>query len=67
MSKINNLKRHIKKGCLSGIDVGCGTSRDERLHREMNKIVSSNRLGVELSHARLRKEILPTTGQQLQS
>jgi hypothetical protein len=53
MSEINNLKRHITKGCLSGIDVGCGTSRDERLHREMNKIVSTNRLGVELGHARL--------------
>ena len=55
MSEINNLKRHITKGCLSGIDVGCGTNRDERLHREMNKILSSNRLGVELAHAKLNK------------
>ena len=55
LSEIDNLKRHIKKGCLSAIDVGCGTNRDERLHREMNKILSSNRLGVELANARLNK------------
>ena len=51
MSEINNLKRHITKGCLSGIDVGCGTTSQ----RNMNKILSSNRLGVELAHAKLNK------------
>jgi hypothetical protein len=50
MHEIENLKKHIIKGCLSDIDVGCGTSRDERLHRDMNKIVSSTSIGAELAY-----------------
>ncbi len=53
LMEIENLKRHIKKGCLSGIDVGCGTNRDERLHREMNKIFKTQSIGAELAYVRL--------------
>ena len=53
LSEIDNLRRHITKGCLSDIEVGCGTSRDERLHREMNKILSTKAVGAELAYVRL--------------
>jgi hypothetical protein len=53
LSEIENLKRHIKKGCLSDIDVGCGTNRDERLHREMNNILKARSIGAELAYVRL--------------
>jgi hypothetical protein len=50
--EIKKLKIHVKKGCLSNIPPGCGTSRNERLHKDMNKILSSSRLGVDLAYTR---------------
>lgn len=47
------LKRHISKGCLSGIGVGQGTNRNENLHRMVNLHFSHNRLGVPLALALL--------------
>ena len=38
-------------GCLSGIKPGRGTNRNEALHKELNKIVSSSRYGLELAYA----------------
>ena len=37
---------HINKGCFSDIPVGCGTNRNERLHRDLKKIVTTNRIGL---------------------
>ena len=51
--EINCLLRHIDKGCLSDIEPGRGTNRNERMHRELNKLLSSSRYGVELSYALL--------------
>ena len=48
-----NLKKHTEKGCLSGIGPGRGTNRNERLHRQLNTIMSSSRYGVELGYALL--------------
>ena len=38
-------------GCLSGIKPGRGTNRNEALHKELNKIISSSRYGLELAFA----------------
>jgi hypothetical protein len=43
---IYNLKIHIEKGCLSGIPVQCSTSGNERLHRSMNTILQTNKIGL---------------------
>ena len=51
--EITNLKKHIIKGCLAGILPGRGTSRNEVLHKNINKIVTSSRYGVELAYALL--------------
>ena len=45
--------KHIDKGCLSGIQPGCGTNRNERLHKQLNNILSNSRYGVELAYALL--------------
>lgn len=51
MKEAQNLKKHMLNGCLSGIKPGRGTNRNEALHKELNKIVSSSRYGLELAYA----------------
>ena len=48
--EIQSLLKHVDKGCLSGIEPGRGTNRNERLHRELNAIIHSSRYGVELAY-----------------
>lgn len=48
---LQNIKIHIKKGCLSDIPPGCGTNRNERLHRKLRKIAGRNKLEVRLAFA----------------
>lgn len=36
-SEIQNLRRHIANGCLSGIEPGAGTAGNERVHRSLNR------------------------------
>ena len=43
----------MKKGCLSGIQPGRGTNRNENLHKDLNNIMSSSKYGVELAYALL--------------
>ena len=52
---LKNIKSHILKGCLSNIPVGCCTSVQERVHREMKKILSSNRIGSELAYSKFSR------------
>ena len=52
---LKNIKNHILKGCLSNILVGCCTSVQERLHREMKKILTSNRIGSELAYSKFSR------------
>ena len=40
--EIHCLLVHIDKGCLSGIQPGRGTTRNERLHRDLNAHMSSS-------------------------
>ena len=37
MPEIGNLKKHVEKGCVSGIPPGRGTENNERLHRYLNR------------------------------
>lgn len=53
LKEIECLRVHVKKGCLSGIEPGRGTNRNENLHKDLNKIMSSSKYGVELAYALL--------------
>ena len=53
--EIEHLRLHIQKGCLSHIPPGCGTERNEQLHRLLNRslITGATRISVELAIALL--------------
>lgn len=53
LKEIENIRVHVKKGCLSGIKPGRGTNRNENLHKDLNKIMSNSKYGVELAYALL--------------
>lgn len=53
VKEIDNLKKHVEKGCLSYIPVGCGSERNENLHRCLQQAVSKGRIGVALAVALL--------------
>ena len=38
---VENLLKHIKTGCLSGIPPGGGTTKNERIHQHIKKLFSS--------------------------
>lgn len=48
---IENLRRHINKGCLSDIPPQCTTSMNENLHKLFNKLVKGQKMGPELAFA----------------
>ena len=37
LSEIKNLKKHVEKGCVSGIPTGAGTENNERLFNQKSK------------------------------
>ena len=37
MDAVRNIRKHISKGCCSGIPVGAGTQRNERLHKYLKR------------------------------
>lgn len=47
-----NIKVHITKGCLSNIPIHVTTSGNERLHRHLNTIMKSNRIGIDTAFVR---------------
>lgn len=51
--QIENLRKHIQKGCLSDIPVACGTEKNERLHRHLNRslLCGVSKIGPELAIA----------------
>ena len=53
LDQIENLRKHIRKGCLSEIPAGCGTEMNERLHRHLNRslLCGISRVGPELAIA----------------
>ena len=54
-TEMANLRLHVLKGCLSDIPPGCGTERNEGLHRLLNRslISGATRISVELAIALL--------------
>lgn len=55
--ELKNIECHIRKGCLSDIPPGCGTTRNERLHRELKKTTVTNRIGVDLARTRIERTL----------
>ena len=53
LSEIENLKKHVEKGCVSGILLGGGTENNERLHRYLNRsfLPGATYLSVEVAKA----------------
>lgn len=49
--EVEKLKEHMRKGCLSNIGVGCGTNRNEALHRHINSFFHRSRLSTILAYA----------------
>ena len=51
--QIENLRKHVRKGCLSDIPEGCGTEMNERLHRHLNRslLCGVSKIGPELAIA----------------
>jgi len=41
----------MNKGCLSNIGTGCGTNRNEALHRNINAFFNRSRISVLLAYA----------------
>ena len=50
-SEIEKLKVHASKGCLSNINVGAGTNKNEAFHRYVNTFFHKSRIGILLSYA----------------
>ena len=51
---LSSLKVHVRKGCLSNIEPGCGTNRNEVLHRHINPhFANKSRIGLPLAIALL--------------
>jgi hypothetical protein len=55
LSVISNIRGHILKGCLSGIPARFSTSVNERLYKEMKKLLSKNRMGTQLAYAKFSR------------
>lgn len=53
LKEIDNLKGHIRKGCLSHIPPGMGTNRNEALHKNINPFFSKPRMSVHMAYALL--------------
>ena len=51
--ELDQLKKHMERGCLSNIPCGFGTNRNENLHRSINKCLSGHKIGVDLAVALL--------------
>ena len=51
VKEIDNLKKHVIKGCLSGIPPSGGTNRNEAIHKSLNKSLKRSRIGLELALA----------------
>ena len=51
--EIDKLLVHVRKGCLSDIALSGGTSRNEGIHRVLNKTLKKSRIGIQFALALL--------------
>lgn len=49
LKEIENLRVHIKKCCLSGLPKGCGSERNEKMHKCVRQALTRGRMGVFLA------------------
>ena len=49
--EVENILNPVRKGCLSGIPVGCGTNKNERRHRLLNSHFNTSRIVILLAYA----------------
>ena len=48
---LGKLEKHVNKGCLSDISAGCGSERNENMHKCIRKAVSKGHIRVLLALA----------------
>ena len=53
LEQIDKLLVHVRKGCLTGIEPSGGTSRNEGIHRVLNKTLKRSRIGIKFALALL--------------
>ena len=53
LKELESLSLHVTRGCLSDIRPGCGTNKNENLHRCINPFFSRCRIGIPLAVALL--------------
>ena len=53
MKEVDHLLKHVRKGCLSGIPVGCGTNLNENLHGLFNSHFNASKIGIMFAYALL--------------
>ncbi len=53
ITELGHLRKHVQKGCLSGIPPSCGSNRNEAMHKTLRKNISRQRLGIQLALALL--------------
>ncbi len=53
ITELGHLRKHVQKGCLSGIPPSCGLNRNEAMHKTLRKNISRQRLGIQLALALL--------------
>jgi hypothetical protein len=51
LEQIDKLLVHVRKGCLTGIEPSGGTSRNEGIHRVLNKTLKKSRIGIQFALA----------------
>ena len=55
LKEIEKIREHMMKGCLSNIPPHCSTSLNERIHKDMRKLLCVNRIGVQLAYAKFTR------------
>ena len=55
LHEIHKIREHVMKACLSDIPPHCSTSLNERLHKDMKKLLCKNRIGVQLAFAKFTR------------
>ena len=49
ITELAHLRKHVQKGCLSGIPRSCGSNRNEAMHKTLHNNISRQRLGIPLT------------------
>ena len=55
LKEISKIREHMTKGCLGNIPPHCSTSLNERLHKDMRKLLCINRIGAQLAYAKFTR------------